>query len=162
MAEENKRRSSQSLQRLRKLVSLMNDNSLVELELEEKDFRVRLVKAATPIVNQTALPQVVGPVPAPPVTGSIDVKAPSIEEDEALLRIKSPIVGTFYHSPAPDAPCYVTVGDHVNKDTVVCIIEAMKVMNELKAEISGTIVKILGENAQTVEYGQPLFLVRPD
>jgi len=83
-------------------------------------------------------------------------------EEEKLHPITSPIVGTFYRAPAPDAKPYVEVGDHVEEDTVVCIVEAMKVMNELKAGCRGTIVKILAENAQTVEYGQTLFLVRPD
>jgi len=82
--------------------------------------------------------------------------------DDKLAGIKSPIIGTFYSSPSPDSPAYVKVGDHVTADTVVCIIEAMKVMNEIKAELAGTVEKVMITNGQTVEYGQVLFKVRPD
>ena len=95
--------------------------------------------------------------PAPPP--EIDE---NIEEKEGLVSISAPIVGTFYRAPAPDAEPYVKVGDHIEEDTVVCIIEAMKLFNEIKAEIRGTIKQILVENGQPVEYGQTLFLVEPD
>ncbi len=155
MSEDTKRRNN-SLAKLKRLVNLMKEHSLVELELEEENFRVRLVKAqagAAVAAGPTA------PAAAPQEEAEEKKKA---SEEEKLHPITSPIVGTFYRAPAPDAKPYVEVGDHVEEDTVVCIVEAMKVMNELKAGCRGTIVKILAENAQTVEYGQTLFLVRPD
>ena len=155
MSEDTKRRNN-SLAKLKRLVNLMKEHSLVELELEEENFRVRLVKA------QAGAAAAAGPgAPAGAPQKEAEEKKKESEE-ENLHAITSPIVGTFYRAPAPDAKPYVEVGDHVEEDTVVCIVEAMKVMNELKAGCRGTIVKILAENAQTVEYGQTLFLVRPD
>ena len=155
MSEDTKRRNN-SLAKLKRLVNLMKEHSLVELELEEENFRVRLVKA------QAGAAAAAGPgAPAGAPQKEAEEKKKESEE-ENLHAITSPIVGTFYRAPAPDAKPYVEVGDHVEEETVVCIVEAMKVMNELKAGCRGTIVKILAENAQTVEYGQTLFLVRPD
>ncbi len=162
MADSESKKTGQSLQRIKRLVQLMNENGLAELEFEEPDFRLRLAKAVAPSyapVMQSAQ------APAMPVADSQPAAASTPEKPavpENLIEIKSPIVGTFYRSPAPDSPPFIRVGDQVNPKTVVCIIEAMKVMNELKAECSGTVVKIMAENAQTVEYGQVLFTVKPD
>ena len=165
MADKPQRRSTKSLQRLKRLVSLMNDNSLVELELEEENFRVRLVKESQQALVAPA-PAQGGAQPAQQqVPQAAPEAAPAGEEGKATgsqIEIKSPIVGTFYRAPAPDADSFVEVGSKVEKDSVVCIVEAMKVMNELKAECRGTISKILVENAETVEYGQVLFIVDPD
>ncbi|GAB4155807.1 MAG: acetyl-CoA carboxylase biotin carboxyl carrier protein [Planctomycetota bacterium] len=162
MAEKESKRPSQSLQRIKRLVELMNSNSLCEFEFEEPNFRVRLVKSCSTVPQSGTAPTVTVPQPGSVSTVSKPGEEKDGEKNENYIEIKSPIVGTFYRSPAPDAPPYVNVGDHVNPKTVVCIVEAMKVMNELKADCSGTIVKILAENAQTVEYGHVLFLVKPD
>ncbi len=149
------------MEEIRELIRLLDDSSLTELELEFEDGKVRLAKRAE--VVSYAVPQVAMPVAqaapvssAAPQSGS---SAPAVE-DPALHVITSPMVGTFYRAPAPDAPPFVDVGSQVGPKTVVCIIEAMKLMNEIEAEISGEIVEILAENGQLVEYGQPLFKVR--
>jgi acetyl-CoA carboxylase biotin carboxyl carrier protein len=151
---------------LKKLVKLMNENDLVELEIEEQGSIVRLKKAggSGPIV---ALPagqaplmaaHVAVPTPAAPAAAAAPV-APS-GPPPGTEEIRSPIVGTFYRSASPENPSYVSVGDRVKPDTVVCIVEAMKVMNEIKAERSGEVVEVLVENGQAVEFDQPLFRVK--
>lgn len=149
------------IDKIQKLVDMMLTNDLVEISLRDGDVEVRLRRPtggpgeAMPIV--TAQPGVVNPTaPAGAQT------PPAAEEEVELARIKSPMVGTFYAAPSPDTPSYVEVGAHVNQNTVVCIVEAMKVFNEIKAEVAGTIEKILVKNEEPVEYGQPMFLVRPD
>jgi acetyl-CoA carboxylase biotin carboxyl carrier protein len=147
---------------IRQLLALMNEHGLVELEIEQDDLVVRLRKAgaAAPTVQAVPVPvPVAAPVASP---GLASPPAAGRQADEPLPAIRSPMVGTFYEAPSPDADPYVEVGDHVREDTVVCIIEAMKVFNEIKAEMSGTIEKILVKNAQPVEFGLPLFIVRPD
>lgn len=165
---------------LRQLTSLMVANDLQELDLREGDRQILLRRGcastiapppAHPAPPQApahpapapAHPAPAPPTPAPPAPAEAPAPAePAAAEEAGLIAIKSPMVGTFYASPDPNSPPYVSVGDHVNPDTVVCIIEAMKVFNEIQAEVAGTIVKVLVNNEQPVEYGQPLFLVRPD
>jgi acetyl-CoA carboxylase biotin carboxyl carrier protein len=147
------------------LVELMNANQLTEIEVESGSLKVRLRKGfvtspaitvAAPAVVQAPAPVVAGaPAAAPPPA------SPAAASDAKYAKIVSPMVGTFYRCPRPDAPPYTDVGKVVNKETVVCIVEAMKVMNEIKAEMTGKIHKILVENGQPVEFGQPLFLVEP-
>jgi len=140
-----------SVEKIKDLLALMKENELAELELCEGDFKVKLKKNVAPMAM--AAPIAAAPVAAP---------APVMKvADMSLVPVKSPIVGTFYHAPSPDAAPFISVGDKVSKDTVVCIIEAMKIMNEIKAEISGTVTEILVENGEPVEYGQPLFMVKP-
>lgn len=148
-----------SLERIRELLELMKEHGLAELELEEPDFKIRLQKAAAtlPTLPISSPLQPTGPI----VTPLPSKPSPAAGEEENLVPIKSPIVGTFYRASSPDADPYVTEGSPVDKDTIVCIIEAMKIMNEIKAGVKGTIAKILVENGEPVEYGQPLFLVRP-
>src|SRR5262245_53935557 len=138
----------------------MKKNSISEFELEREDFKIKLKRGSQPGQNDDS------PVAAyvPPVaitTGSIPfaIQSPSIGSGE--LEIKSPMIGTFYRAPSPEAANYIEVGSEVNADSVVCIIEAMKVMNEIKAEVKGVITQILVENAKPVEFGQPLFKIRP-
>jgi len=150
---------------LKKLVKLMNENDLVELEIEEQGSTIRLRKApAVPGFSPAALaahalptviavPNAAAPAPAP--------VAPT-GPPPGTVEIRSPIVGTFYRTPSPESPAYVSAGDRVKAESVVCIIEAMKVMNEIKAEISGEIVEVLVENGEAVEYDQPLFRVKVD
>ena len=142
----------------------MRKNSVSEFELEKQDFKIRLKRGT----NGTGTPaagyedaQLIGYQQIAPIAaGQVPVAAPSqlvINE----VEIKSPMIGTFYRSPSPEsAPC-VEVGTEVNPDTVVCIIEAMKVMNEIKAEAKGVITQVMLENAKPVEFGQPLFKIRP-
>ncbi len=153
------------------LVSLMKDNDLVELEIVDGENKIHL-KRPNPEIKQVSMPaampmpmpmQQMPQAPAPaaaPATGAAPAAEPA--KDENLIEIPSPIVGTFYISPSPDSDPFIKTGDKVDPDTVVCIIEAMKVMNEIKAECSGTIVEILCKAGQAIEYGQVLFKVKPD
>lgn len=146
------------LKKVRELIGLMKENDLIEIEISDGDKKIHLKRP-----QQQAVQMVSSPLPAP--APAAELQKPKTEtarqEEAGLLEIKSPIVGTFYAAPNPDAPPYVNVGDKVKPDTVVCIVEAMKVMNEIKAEIAGTIVEVLVKDGQSVEYGQPLFKVRP-
>ena len=145
---------------LKKIVQIMNDNDLVEVEIEEDGKRLRLRKpdaAAAPVI--AAMPAVMQPAAPPPVAGEAAAAAPAAE-DPGTHTITAPMVGTFYASPSPEADAYSQVGSKIGPESVVCILEAMKVMNEIKAECSGEIVKICVQNAEAVEYGQPLFVVK--
>jgi len=151
---------------IRQLVELMVAHDLREIDLREGETRVSVKRG--PEVGQPATIVTAGPVPgaaapapaAAPATGEPPAEKPAAA-DEGLVPIKSPMVGTFYAAPDPDSPPYVTVGTEVGPDTVVCIVEAMKVFNEIKAEVAGTIERILVQNEQPVEFGQTMFLVRP-
>ena len=141
-----------ALETIRKLVDLMEKHGLVEVEVEQDNLAIRLRKAGAEVT-----------VSSPPAAAAPAAPAPALKAAEApAASINSPMVGTFYVASSPEADAYVKVGDHVAEDTVVCIIEAMKVFNEIRAEMSGSIEKILAKNAQAVEFGQPLFAVRPD
>jgi len=152
---------------LRQLIKLMKDNDLSELDLRDKDEQVLLKRGAGGAVQQVA-PPAVAPVqaaPAPAQAAGGEAPAESKEKtaaEQGLIEIKSPMVGTFYNAPSPDADPYVKVGANVDDETVVCIVEAMKVFNEIKAETKGTIEKVLVSTGQSVEYGQPIFLVKPN
>jgi acetyl-CoA carboxylase biotin carboxyl carrier protein len=165
---------SVNMDELRELIALLRDNGLSEFELEREGFRVRLRRGVDFASGETgAAPAGGGLAPATPppgpagsagvVTGSAAAVVPgkgSAAEDQDLHIIPSPIVGTFYRSRSPNAEPFVTVGSHVDQDSVVCIIEAMKLMNEITAEATGVVAKIYVENGQPVEYGQPLFGLR--
>ena len=154
-------------EKVKELIDLMKANDLSELEIVDGQTRIILKRhshqavpqiiAATPVMQP--VPGVLNSQPAP--TAPQETLAPP-EENEGLEQIPSPIVGTFYAAPSPNAEPFINVGSHVNIEDVVCIIEAMKVMNEIKSEITGTIKKILVTNGSAVEFGQPLFLVEPD
>ncbi|MDR1518859.1 MAG: acetyl-CoA carboxylase biotin carboxyl carrier protein [Planctomycetota bacterium] len=147
---------SDSIDKIKDLLALMRDNDLVELELREGEFRVALRRQTTIAAPAFPPPPVIAPAAAPaaPAAGGLDATD--------LEPIKSPIVGTIYRGPTPDASPFVNEGDAVEKNTVVCIIEAMKIMNEIKAGVDGRIERVLVESGEPVEYGQPLFLVRRD
>lgn len=136
------------LTKIKDLIKLMEDHDLTAFELEDSGFKVRLEKGGTP-------EQVVAA--APPV--AVEEKGPEKIVAEETEEISAPMVGTFYKSPSPDADAFVKVGDAVDEGTVVCIIEAMKVMNQIKAEKSGVIQRILVEDASPVEFGQGLFVI---
>ncbi len=149
---------------LRRLVRLMNQNGLVEVELEQEGWRVHLRKAEAPV--GTYLPAVAAsvappsfPAPTAPSDPSAGPAAPA-GPPPGTRDITSPMVGTFYRRPSPDAEPYVQAGDRVTSQSVVCIIEAMKVNNEIQADLSGEILEALVEDGQPVEYGQPLFRVK--
>ncbi len=146
---------SLNMDELRELAQLVDEHGFTEFEFENEKIRVRLGKNT--IAQTVAAP--VNPAPASAPTTATEPEAP-VDEDEGLHKITSPIVGTFYSSPSPDKPPYVKEGDMVSSDTVVCIVEAMKLMNEIQAEVSGEIVKVYVENAEPVEFGQPLFGIR--
>jgi acetyl-CoA carboxylase biotin carboxyl carrier protein len=157
---------------LKELIEFLIEKDIAEFELERGDVKVRIKRAANPgvapaetrYVHVAPAPSVLPaeysptpavPAPAPPVQGK-----PAAEET-GLHEVKSPIVGTFYEAPSPGAPPFVKVSDVVQAGQVLCIIEAMKLMNEIEADVSGEIIKRLVNNAQPVEYGQVLFLIRP-
>jgi acetyl-CoA carboxylase biotin carboxyl carrier protein len=160
------------LKEIKAVIDLMTRNGLSEFELEKGDFKLRVkrgpggewISTATPA---TAAPAVVhhhAPAAVAPIAASLSGLAPATAPSAVqagVFQIVSPMVGTFYRSPSPDSPPYVDVGQEVTEDTVVCIIEAMKVMNEIKAETKGIIVEVLAHNGKPVEFGKPLFAVRP-
>ena len=152
---------------IKRIVELMKNNDLSEFSLKDKDFELVLKRGPREVVYAPPAAPAAAPVaPAPAAAPAPATPAPAEEpaakdEEEGLVEIVSPIVGTFYRKPAPDAEPFVQVGDEVTEDTVVCIVEAMKVMNEIKAEVSGIIRKVLVDDATPVQYGQPLFLVEP-
>jgi acetyl-CoA carboxylase biotin carboxyl carrier protein len=154
------------LKDIKAIIDLMKKNSVSEFELEKQDFKIRLKRATNggspphpneeyPAVSYGA-PAITAAVPAAPIAAPAP-PAPATPE----LEIKSPMIGTFYRAPSPESANYVEVGTEVNPETVVCIIEAMKVMNEIKAEAKGVISAVSVENAKPVEFGQALFRLRP-
>lgn len=148
------------VRKVRRLVELMNEHDLAEIDLRQADQRIRLRRGGDPVITAmpAAAPAPAAPAPAAPAGGQAPAAAAPAPEP-AGKTIKSPIVGTFYASPSPDAAPFVKVGDQVGPDTTVCIVEAMKVFNEVPAEISGKIVSVLVESGDAVEFGQPLFKV---
>ena len=155
---------------IRELVKIVEESHISELEVSRWGRKIRISKNIMPGLQNAEVS-----IPSKtttsvhvfkdkhPVEQTTDSQRPVQPENEGsrLIEIKSPMVGTFYRSPAPDADAYVQEGDQIRKGSILCIIEAMKLMNEIEAEISGTIVKVLVENAQPVEYDQALFLVEP-
>ncbi len=161
------------IEQIKTVIELMKSNELCEFEMEEEGFRIAIKRrnAAEPqvIVSAPAAPMVMAapapvaaPAPASAPAAAPAAAAPVSESGKKLVEIKSPIVGTFYRSASPDAEPFTGVGAHVDAETTVCIVEAMKVMNEIKAELKGTVRKVLVENATPVQFGQPLFLVELD
>ncbi len=156
------------VQKIKELITIMKENDLVKIDIAHGEDRISLqrMRPAQPgaAVGSviTSAPGAAAPAPAPPAQAPPAGQGPAAPQSEELLEINSPIVGTFYEAPSPDSDPYVEPGSHVDPQTVVCIIEAMKVMNEIKAEVGGTIVETVVKNGQAVEYGQVLFRIRPD
>ncbi len=155
------------LKKIKELIEIMKKNELLEIEIKQDDTKIFLKRgspqsgtAAIPTISMISGPSHVAPITQDNQIQPATAKPASVQSD--LIEIKSPIVGTFYATPSPDSEPYIEVGSTVGPQTVVCIIEAMKVMNEIKAETSGTVTEILVTNGQAVEYGQVLFRVRPD
>ena len=149
---------SMDIGQIKSLIDLMVDNDLSRMELREGETHI-LLRRGHPYVAPPAFPAHVTPAPPSPEVQAPAGAAPAANPNEVLIR--SPMVGTFYSSPDPDSPPLVGIGSQVGPDTVVCLIEAMKVFNELKAEVSGQITKVLVKNAQAIEFDQPLFAVIP-
>jgi acetyl-CoA carboxylase biotin carboxyl carrier protein len=162
------------VQEIRELIKLVDQSSIDEFVYETEGSKIKMKKKGTEVVTvketqavavqSVPVQQVVEPavVAAVQATPSQPVKEAVVEETANLHKITSPMVGTFYQKPSPDAEIYVKVGSKVSKDSVVCIVEAMKLFNEIEAEVNGEIVEILVKDGQLVEYGQPLFLVKPE
>ncbi len=147
---------STDLKHIEKLIHLMVDNDVSKLELREGDTHV-LLRRGGPAV---AVPMVTGPAPAPVAGGAVPAHpTPAANENETLIR--SPMVGTAFVAPDPESPPFVSVGTEIAADTVVCLIEAMKVFNEIKAEVSGRVARVLFNNGEAVEFDQPLFAISP-
>jgi len=157
------------LKEIKAVIDLMTRNGLSEFELEKGDFKLRVkrgpggewISSATPVAPAPAAVTYPAPIAAVPAAAAPTAPAAPPPAAAGSSQIVSPMVGTFYRSPSPDAAAYVEPGQEVNEDTVVCIIEAMKVMNEIKAETRGIIVEVLAQNGKPVEFGKPLFSVRP-
>jgi len=150
------------LTEIKKLIRLVERSQIEELEIQEEGLQVRVTKgksiAAPPTMMTTPAPTAIDPVPVNQPGVPVNTTETEARSDN-LIEIKAPMVGTFYHASAPDADPYVKVGDNIEPGKILCIVEAMKLMNEIESEVSGKIVKIMVENAQPVEFNQVLFLV---
>ena len=157
---------------LKELIEFLIEKDVSEFELERGDVKVRIKRGTISTSSAAPMPPIGSGLPEPPVTSpgisqtpKASVGAPPVTPppplDEGLHLVKSPIVGTFYESPSPGSPPFVKVGDTIESGQILCIIEAMKLMNEIESDISGELVKRLINNSQPVEYGQPLFAIRP-
>ncbi|PSR04518.1 MAG: acetyl-CoA carboxylase biotin carboxyl carrier protein [Bacteroidetes bacterium SW_11_45_7] len=163
-----------NFKQIKELIRLMDDTGVTECEIEEEDFRIKLSKKNTEVEQSGQQPAPM-PVPMPQMPQQPQQQAsappqqessqeggqPSEEDDENLVTISSPMIGTFYRSPSPDRDPYVKVGDKVKKGDILCVIEAMKLFNEIESEYEGKIVKVMVDDASPVEYDQPLFLLDP-
>ena len=148
------------LKQIKAIISLMENSNLNEFEIEDKDLKLRIKRGPESDPAIVAVPQVTVPVVSPPVSATSSAQESAEEEEDGVTVVKSPMVGTFYRASSPDNPPFVESGQKLNKGVVLCIIEAMKVMNEIKAESPGTVSAILVENGENVEYGQPLFKIK--
>ena len=155
MAAKDKTPDVFAMDRILELIDLMKEHDLCEIDLKQDDEQIRLVRGGQPVIPVAAAPAPAAPAAAPAATDS----APAA--DDNLITINSPMVGTFYSRPNPDSDSFVKIGDIVNDDTTVCIIEAMKVFNEIQAEVKGKIVAILVDDEEPVDVGKPLFKVDP-
>lgn len=148
---------------IQELIKIVNKSNIGELSIEENDFKIT-IKQKEEAVQMVAAAPAYAPAPAytpPAVSAAPPAAAPAAPKADNLITIKSPMIGTFYRKASPDKPSLIEIGDEVSVGKVVCIIEAMKLFNEIESEVSGKIVKVLVEDASPVEYDQPLFLVEP-
>ena len=149
------------LRKLKTLIDLVSDSNVSELEITEAEGKVRIVKGGGAMVQGYApAPVYAAPAHATgPAVGAAPVVAPVVVEEPVGHTVKSPMVGTFYRSSSPGAKAFVEIGDAIKEGETICIVEAMKILNEIEADKSGTITRILCDNGQAVEYGQPLFII---
>ena len=157
------------LNELRELVEFLKANEIAEFDMEQDDLKVRIKFAGQPAApaggfDMAQLSRLMASAPAAPVAVTAPLAsaaaAPAVEAEEKLHEVKSPIVGTFYESPSPGSPAFVKVGDIVEIGQVLCIVEAMKLMNEIESDVAGEVVKRIAASGQPVEYGQPLFAIK--
>jgi acetyl-CoA carboxylase biotin carboxyl carrier protein len=154
---------------IQELIKTINKSNISELSIEEGDFKIVIKQESSSTAQYVAVPQahmqVALPQPAPVAAAASApnqaAPAPAASNDANLITIKSPMIGTFYRSASPDKPSFVNVGDEIKAGQVICIIEAMKLFNEIESEVSGRIVKVIPDNSSPVEYDQALFLVEP-
>ena len=152
------------LNELKEILQILEEKEITEFELEEQGLKLRIRKAAPASDNHStpnAVPPALAGLPNLPVAVPSAVAAPAAAEEPGLVVVRSPMVGTFYRRSDPNAPPFVEVGDRVQVGQVLCIIEAMKLMNEIESEVAGEVVKIHHDNGQPVQYGDPLFIIRP-
>ena len=150
------------LRKLKTLIDLVSESNVSELEITEAEGKVRIVKSEGVVHQYVAAPVQAAPVMAAPLAAAPVAAAPVVAAAPAAVEghvVKSPMVGTFYRASSPGAKAFVDVGSQVKEGDTVCIVEAMKILNEIEADKTGTIVRVLGENGQAVEYGQPLFVI---
>ncbi len=145
------------IKQIQDLIKFVHKSGVNEVSIEENDFKITIKTNQTPTLVSASIPAAV-PVAAASATVAA---APAVSESDNYITIKSPMIGTFYRSASPDKPSFVNVGDEIKAGQVLCVVEAMKLFNEIEAEISGRIVKVLVDNASPIEYDQPLFLVEP-
>lgn len=154
------------IKQIQELIKFVSRSGVNEVAIEQKDFKITIKTNQAPTVITTTVPAspaaaVLPAAPAPqPVSAAVETKE-AVADTTKYITIKSPMIGTFYRSSSPDKPSFANVGDEVSPGKIICIIEAMKLFNEIESEVSGRIVKVLVENASPVEYDQPLFLVEP-
>ena len=146
------------LRKLKTLIDLVSESNVSELEITEAEGKVRIVKSGGNVVQQYVPAPMQAPAPAPAGAPVAELPAPPAAAPAGHI-VKSPMVGTFYRSSSPGAKAFVEIGSQVKEGETICIIEAMKILNEIEADKSGTVIRILGENGQAVEYGQPLFVI---
>ena len=153
-----------TFEQIKSLIDIVCEKGLHELEVERSDFRVKIVgrSAGVPVPVVEAAPRLPAPLATEPTPQTPTVAAAAASQDPVGHIITSPIVGTFYQAPSPDAELYVRVGDRVTTGQVLCIVEAMKLMNEIESDVNGEVLEILPANAQPVEFGEPLFVIRVD
>ena len=150
--------------KIEELIRLVEESDVGELTVSGLFGSVKIVKEAPPAVAAAVTARGAAATPEPDIRGvaAVEETPEAADRDSGLVPIESPMVGTYYEAPSPDSPPYVRQGDRVSKGQVVCIVEAMKLLNEIESEVSGTIVRVAVENAQAVEFGQALFMVEPD
>jgi acetyl-CoA carboxylase biotin carboxyl carrier protein len=154
------------IKQIQELIRFVSKSGVNEVAIEQKDFKITIKTNQTPTIVTASLPTpvpaaAVSSAPATPAPAAVAATPVSAEDSSKYVTVKSPMIGTFYRSSAPDKPLFVNVGDEIKPGKVLCIIEAMKLFNEIESEVSGRIVKVLVDNASPVEYDQPLFLVEP-
>jgi acetyl-CoA carboxylase biotin carboxyl carrier protein len=152
-----------NIKEIKELLELMAEHNVGEIEIEKDNAKIKLRKMANGGIVMQGAPQMMAPMQTAmqtPAQASVPAVAAQAAEEEGVTIVRSPMVGTFYASPAPDQPAYMSVGKAVKDGDVLCIVEAMKLMNEIKSELSGTVTEILVQNGQTVEYDQPIMKIK--
>lgn len=150
-----------NIKEIKEMISLMNENGLMELEVEKDGMRIRLKKTGSGITQEIRQPVLIEREIAAQQIKIPEAAPEAKRPTEKTIEIKAPMVGTFYRAPQPEAPPYAEAGQIIEPGQVICIIEAMKLMNEIKSEIKGKVVEVIVDNAEPVEFGQPLFLIEP-